>query len=77
MGNLKLKNPDISIGAAIRATVSGVKLEASMHGCWYNAFGSRYLSICNLFFSLTIPFTGLEFGGSVEIRKQLCNLCWY
>ena len=78
VGSIKLKNPDITISAAIRATVGGVKLEGSMSGCWYNAFGSEYLSICNLFLAITIvpapvPISGLELGGRIELGKKSCG----
>ena len=78
VGSIKLKNPDITLGAAIRATVGGVKLEGSMSGCWYNAFGSEYLSICNLFLAITIvptpvPISGLELGGRIELGKKSCG----
>ena len=78
VGSLQLKNPKITLMAAIRATVGGIKLEGSMSGCWYNAFGSQYLSLCNLYLSMTIipaplPISGLEFGGRVEVGKKSCG----
>ena len=77
VGSLELKDPAISLNAAIRATIGGVKLEGSMSGCWYAAFGSPYLTICNLLLSMTIapsplPISGLEFGGRVEVGKKSC-----
>ena len=78
VGSIELSDPEITLTAAIRATVSGVKLEGSMSGCWYNAFGSSYLTLCNLFLAMTIipsplPISGLEFGGRVELGKQSCG----
>ena len=78
VGGLELKDPAISLNAAIRATVSGVKLEGSMSGCWYEALGNPYLTICNLFLAMTIapsplPISGLEFGGRIEVGKKSCG----
>ena len=78
VGSISLTNPAITLSAAIRATVSGVKLEGSMSGCWNNAFGSSYLTICNLFIAMTIvpaplPITGLELGGRIEVGKKSCG----
>ena len=78
VGSISLKNPAITLSAAIRATISGVKLEGSMSGCWNNAFGSSYLTICNLFIAMTIvpaplPITGLELGGRIEVGKKSCG----
>ena len=82
VGSLELKGPDVTLNAAIRATVGGVKLEGSMSGCWYEAFGNPYLTICNLFLTMTIapsplPISGLEFGGRVEIGKKILCRCPY
>ena len=84
VGSIELKSPAITFNAAIRLTLSGVRLEGSMSGCWYEAFGSPYLTICNLLLSVTIapafkvlissaPITGLEFGGRVEIGNNICG----
>ena len=78
VGSIKLNSPPVTLNAAIRVTVSGVKLEGSMSGCWYEAFGSPYLSLCNLYLAMTIapspvPITGLEFGGRVEVGKKSCG----
>ena len=78
VGSLELNNPDITLMAAIRVSIGGVKLEGSMSDCWYNAFGSSYLTLCNLFLSITItpsplPISGLEFGGRIEVGKQSCG----
>ena len=78
VGSIELKDPKITLMAAIRVTVGGVKLEGSMSGCWNNAFGSPYLTICNFFLSMTInpsplPISGLEFGGRVEVGKKSCG----
>ena len=77
VGSLELRNPKITLTAAIRVSV-GVKLEGSMSGCWYNAFGSPYLTVCNLYLSMTIlpaplPISGLEFGGRIEVGKKSCG----
>ena len=78
VGSIEMKNPAVTLTAAIRATVGGVKLEGSMSGCWNNAFGSPYLTICNLFLSMTIvptplPISGLEMGGRIEVGKKSCG----
>ena len=78
VGSISLKNPKITLTAAIRATISGVKLEGSMSGCWNNAFGSSYLTICNLFLAMSIvpsplPISSLEFGGRIEVGKKSCG----
>ena len=78
VGSIELKNPAITLSAAIRATPEGVKLEGSMSGCWNNAFGSPYLTLCDLLLSMTIaptpsPITGLEFGGKIEVGKKSCG----
>ena len=78
VGSIEMKKPAITLTAAIRATVGGVKLEGSMSGCWNNAFGSPYLTICNLFLSMTIvpsplPISGLEMGGRIEVGKKSCG----
>ena len=82
VGSIQLKEPAITLGAAIRASPSGVQLEGTMSGCWYNAFGSSYLSICNMLLGMTIvpsysPITGLEFGGRVEVGKRSCGKVLY
>ena len=78
VGSIELKDPPITLTAAIRATVGGVKLEGSMSGCWNNAFGLQYLTICNIFLSMTInpsplPISGLEMGGRIEVGKKSCG----
>ena len=78
VGSIELSDPEITLTAEIKATVSGVKLVGSMSGCWYNAFGSSYLTLCNLYLAMTIipspvPISGLEFGGRVELGKQSCG----
>ena len=78
VGSIELKTPAVTLNAAIRATLQGVKLEGSMSGCWNNAFGSPYLTICNLFLAITLaptplPITGLEFGGKIELGKKSCG----
>ena len=78
VGSLELTDPAITLMATIGVSVGGVKLEGSMSGCWNNAFGSKYLTICNLLLSMSInpsplPISGLEFGGRVEVGKQSCG----
>ena len=77
VGSIELKSPAVTLKAAIRAT-TGIKLEASMSGCWNNAFGSPYLTLCNLYLAMTVaptpqPITGLEFGGRIELGKKSCG----
>ena len=78
VGSIEMKKPAITLTAAIRATVGGVKLEGSMSGCWNNALGSSYLTICNIFLSVTVvpspvPISGLEIGGRIEVGKKSCS----
>ena len=78
VGSIKMKEPPITLNAAIRLSVGGVKLEGSMSGCWYNAFRNTYLTICHLSLSMTIipiplPLSGLEYGGRIEVGKQSCG----
>ena len=78
VGSIELNNPKINLTAAIRATFKDVKLEGSMSGCWLNAFGISYLTICNLSLGMTInpspePISGLIFGGTVKVGKQSCG----
>ena len=78
VGSIELNNPPITMNAAIRLTLGGVKLEGSMMGCWRKAFGIEVLTICNLFLSMTInpsplPISGLEYGGRIEVGKQSCG----
>ena len=78
VGSIELKSPPVTLNAAIRATPQGIKLEGSMSGCWNNAFGSPYLTLCNLYLAMTIaptplPITGLEFGGRIELGKKSCG----
>ena len=78
VGSIELKTPAVTLNAAIRATPQGVKLEGSMSGCWNKAFGSPYLTVCNLYLAITLaptplPITGLEFGGKIEVGKKSCG----
>ena len=75
IGSISLKRPAITLIVAIAATASEVQLEGSMSGCWYKAFGSSYLTICNLFLAMSIvpspvPISGLQFGGRIEVGKK-------
>ena len=77
VGNIAF-NSKLTLMAAIRATLGGVKLEGSMTGCWNNSFGLDSLSICDLLLSMTIiptplPLSGLEYGGRVEVGKKSCG----
>ena len=73
VGSIELSNPPITMNAAIRLTNEGVKLKGSMKGCWSKAFGIEFLTICNLLLSTTLPISGLEYGGRVEVGKQSCG----
>ena len=78
VGYLKLRKPAITLGAAIRATPGGVKLEGTLSGCVYDIFGTEYVTVCNLLLSVTLipaptPVTGLEFGGRIELGKRSCG----
>ena len=79
VGSIELKSPPVTLNAAIRLTISGVKLEGSMTGCWYKPFGIPIITVCNLFLATTIapvppPITGLEFGGRIELGSRKCDL---
>ena len=78
VGSIELKSPPVTLNAAMRLTVGGVKLEGSMTGCWERAFGIPVLILCNLFMSISIapvapPISGLEFGGRIEIGNLRCG----
>ena len=80
VGSIQLKSPPVTLNAAIKLTLSGVKLEGSMSGCWYNAFGMPFLTVCNLYMSMTILYipvppliTGLQFGGRIELGRPKCS----
>ena len=77
VGNIAF-NSKITLTAAIRATLGGVKLEGAMTGCWNNSFGIDSLNICDLMLSMSIiptplPLSGLEFGGRVEVGRKSCG----
>ena len=78
VGFLKLSKPAITLGAAIRLTPGGVKLEGTISGCIPNIFATEYVTVCNLLLSVTLipapsPVTGLEFGGRIELGKKSCG----
>ena len=78
VGSIQLKSPTVTLNAAIKLTLSGVKLEGSMSGCWYNAFGMPFLTECDLYLAMTIlpvpaPITELEFGGRIELGRPKCS----
>ena len=78
VGSIELKSPPVTLNAAMRLTVGGVKLEGSMTGCWERALGIPVLILCNLFMSISIapvapPISGLEFGGRIEIGNLRCG----
>ena len=78
VGTIKLKKPAITMGVAIRATVSGVKLEGHISGCLHDVFNSEYITVCDILLSVTLvptplPVTGLEFGGRIEMGKRSCR----
>ena len=75
VGEIQLNKPPVTLSAAIRLTTGGIKLVGSMSGCWHKAFGSPYVSICNLFLAMALAPTpvGLEFGGRIEVGKKSCG----
>ena len=78
-GNLYIRDPDIVLNAAIRVGTRGVVLDFSMTGCWEQAFGADWLTICSLqgLVALKPEFGflpgGLALGGEVKIGKPSCQ----
>ena len=79
VGQIRLKKPPVTLKGAVRLMVGGVKLSASMSGCWHRAFNSPYLTICNLLLSMTLAPTpvGVEYGGKIELGKKSCGKVLY
>ena len=79
VGEIRLKKPPVTLKGAVRLMVGGVKLSASMSGCWHRAFNSPYLTICNLLLSMTLAPTpvGVEYGGRIELGKKSCGKVVY
>ena len=77
VGAVDLSNPDITLAARIALGTSGVMLEMTMSGCWVNAFGASWLTICSLQSSVAmipgLTLTGLALGGEVHIGDEICG----
>ena len=77
VGYIELKKPPITLGAAIKLTEVGVKLQGRISGC-LDLFSFKYITVCNLLLGVafipgTIPVTGLEYGGRIELGKKSCG----
>ena len=76
-GSVKLTNPAITLTGAIRVGTRGVVLEMTMSGCWEQAFGADWLTICNLQISVSlkpgVPLAGFAFGGEIKLGKPSCG----
>ena len=76
-GTVDLTNPTISLTARVFLSTSGVVLEMTMSGCWNNAFGANWLSICSLQASVAmipgVTLTGLSLGGQVHVGDATCG----
>ena len=78
-GSLHIGNPDITLNAAIRVGTRGIVLDLSMTGCWEQAFGADWLTICSLQGLIALKPEldflpgGLAFGGQVKIGKPSCS----
>ena len=78
-GSLHISNPDITLNGAIRVGTRGVVLELSMAGCWEQAFGVDWLTICSLQGVVALKPElnflpgGLALGGEVQIGKPSCG----
>ena len=77
VGAVDLSNPDITLAARVFLSTSGVVLEMTMSGCWENAFGASWLTICSLQASVGmipgVTLTSLALGGEVHIGDESCG----
>ena len=76
-GSVKLTNPAIILTGAIRVGTRGVVLEMMMSGCWEQAFGADWLTVCNLQISVSlkpgVPLAGFAFGGEIKLGNPSCG----
>ncbi len=75
---MDLSNPPITLTGGIAFGTKGVVLELSMTGCWTEAFGLRWITICSLHFlagivPAPILLPSLEMGGRVKIGEPSCG----
>ena len=54
IGSVDLNDPDITLSAALGYGTSGAYLEMTLSGCWEEAFGADWLTICNLLVSVAV-----------------------
>lgn len=77
VGAIDLSNPDITLAARIALSTSAVELEMTMSGCWENAFGASWLTICSLQGLVAmipgLTLTALALGGEVHIGDDSCG----
>ena len=76
-GSIVLRNPPITLTSKIFLSTSGVVLQMTMSGCWKNAFGAKWLTICSIIGSVGmapgVPLTSLELGGEIRLGKPQCS----
>ena len=78
-GSLRISNPDITLNGAISVGTRGAVLELTMTGCWEQAFGADWLTICSLQGLIALKPAlaflpgGLALGGQVKIGKPSCR----
>ena len=75
-GSINLKKHDLTLSAGIRLEARQVILKGDTTGCWKNAFGANWLSICNLHLEVkllpTATIEALQLGGEVKIGDPKC-----
>lgn len=79
-GSLQIKNPSITLSAAIQpASGNGVEAKLRMAGCWKNSFGQDWLAICNIGGSVHIDANSpglpsmMDIGGEVKLGNKACS----
>ena len=78
-GSLHISNPDITLNGTISVGTRGAVLELTMTGCWEQAFGADWLTICSrqglIALKPELDFLpgGLALGGQVKIGKPSCR----
>ena len=76
-GILALTDPPIILTGGIYLGMAGVVLEMSMTGCWEEAFGASWLTICSIHLSAAmlpnIGLVGLALGGQVKLGDPSCG----
>ena len=75
---LDVANPPIILTGGIAIGTKGLVLELSMTGCWMEAFGLKWICVCNLHFlagivPTPIPLPSLQMGGQVKLGDPQCG----